>query len=113
MGRFLKKHSLSHWSLKEALEAADDMDPEAMGQAKAYQREDDRADAEKQNMIKKMMKTLKKEKGLVDVGEMMGLKKAADTMATTTEEDKKAKKKKESSKSGKSALKSPKQASGT
>merc|ERR1719233_1537016 len=31
-------------------------------------------------MIKKMMTTLKKEKGMVDVGEMMGLKKAADTM---------------------------------
>merc|ERR1712083_139995 len=97
--RFLKKHSLSHWSLKEALEAADDMDPEVMGQAKAEQREDDRADEEKQEMIKKMMSTLKKEKGLVDVGEMMGLKKAAETVGAgqqadaTSEKDKKKTKK--------------------
>merc|ERR1712019_317605 len=100
MGRFLKKHSLSHWSLKEALEAADDMDPEAMGQAKAYQREDDRADAEKQNMIKKMMTALKKEKGLVDVGEMMGLKKAAETVKGEEKPSDKDKKKK-AAKSGK------------
>merc|ERR1712137_1305504 len=37
--RFLKKHSLSHWSLKEALESADDLSPEIMGQANADQRE--------------------------------------------------------------------------
>jgi len=49
------------------------------------QRVVDRADEDKQNMIKKMMTTLKKEKGLVDVGEMMGLKKAADTMAVDKE----------------------------
>merc|ERR1711920_419427 len=78
--RFLKKHSLTHWSLKEALETASDLSPEVMGQANVEQRADDRADEEKQDMIKKMMSTLKKEKGLVDVGEMMGLKKAADTM---------------------------------
>merc|ERR1712083_98462 len=109
--RFLKKHSLSHWSLKEALEAADDMDPEVMGQAKADQREDDRADEEKQEMIKKMMSTLKKEKGLVDVGEMMGLKKAAEAINPEKVVDtKKVKKKtnKPASAQATSALKSPK-----
>merc|ERR1712183_69666 len=66
-----------------------------MGQAKAEQREDDRADDEKQEMIKKMMTTLKKEKGLVDVGEMMGLKKAADTIQPEKpDETKKPKQKK-------------------
>mmetsp|Transcript_90781 Transcript_90781/g.157034 ORF Transcript_90781/g.157034 Transcript_90781/m.157034 type:complete len:1612 (-) Transcript_90781:46-4881(-) len=92
--RFLKKHSLAHWSLKEALEVTSDLQPEVMGQAEAVQREDDRADREKQEMIQKMMTTLKKEKGLVDVGEMMGLKKAAETMGVN-EESSKSKQKKE------------------
>jgi len=86
--KFLKKHSLSHWSIKEALEVADDLSAEVMGQANVDQREVDRADEEKQQMIKKMMTTLKKEKGLVDVGEMMGLKKAADAMGVEKEPDK-------------------------
>lgn len=85
--RLLKKHTLSSWSLKEALEAASDLSPEVMSYAQAEQRADDLADEEKQQMIKKMMTALKKEKGMVDVGEMMGLKKAADTM-----EDKEASK---------------------
>merc|ERR1711939_512371 len=71
--RFFKKHTVSHWSLPEALEIASDLSPEVMGQANLEQREDDRAADEKQKMISKMMTTLKKEKGLVDVGEMMGL----------------------------------------
>ncbi|CAK0819078.1 unnamed protein product [Prorocentrum cordatum] len=85
--RFLKKHSLSSWSLKEAIETASDISDEIMGQARTVQREDDRADEEKQEMIKKMMTTLKKEKGLVDVGEMMGLKKAADAVGVESELD--------------------------
>merc|ERR1712032_1220919 len=92
--RFLKKHSLSHWSLKEALEATDDLSPEVMGQAKADQREDDRADEEKQEMIKKMMTTLKKEKGMVDVGEMMGLKKAVEKLNVEKPDETKGKRKK-------------------
>lgn len=78
--RFLKEHSLARWSLKEALETASDLDPEILGEARAEQREDDLAAAEKQQMIQKMMTTLKKEKGLVDMGEMMGLKQAADAL---------------------------------
>lgn len=85
---FLKKQSLSRWSLKEALETASDIADEVMGQAKIEQREDDRADQEKQQMIQKMMTTLKKEKGLVDVGEMMGLKKAADALGADKDKDK-------------------------
>eukprot|EP00929_Paragymnodinium_shiwhaense_P006457 TRINITY_DN10993_c0_g1_i3.p1 TRINITY_DN10993_c0_g1~~TRINITY_DN10993_c0_g1_i3.p1 ORF type:complete len:853 (+),score=190.40 TRINITY_DN10993_c0_g1_i3:42-2600(+) len=95
---FFKKHTVSSWSLKEALEAAGDVGEEIMGQARIEQREDDRAEQDKQAMIKKMMTTLKKEKGLVDVGEMMGLKKAAETMgageqAAASPEDDKTKKK--------------------
>eukprot|EP00931_Biecheleriopsis_adriatica_P085816 TRINITY_DN60604_c0_g1_i1.p1 TRINITY_DN60604_c0_g1~~TRINITY_DN60604_c0_g1_i1.p1 ORF type:complete len:1602 (-),score=424.61 TRINITY_DN60604_c0_g1_i1:26-4804(-) len=90
--KFLKKHSISRWSLKEALEASADISEEVMGRAKMEQREDDRAEEEKQQMIKKMMTTLKKEKGLVDMGEMMGLKKAADALGTqpSKEDDAKA-----------------------
>merc|ERR1711865_814101 len=91
--RFFKKHTLSHWSLPEALEIISDRSPEVMGQANMEQREDDRAADEKQKMIQKMMKTLKKEKGLVDVGEMMNLKKAADTMGVKDETVKKKKEK--------------------
>merc|ERR1712228_577622 len=58
--RFFKKHSLAHWSLTDALEAISDLSPEIMGQAQVIQREDDRADDEKQQMIQKMMTTLKK-----------------------------------------------------
>jgi len=115
--RFFKKHTLAHWSLPEALEIVSDLSPEVMGQAQVEQREDDRAADEKQKMISKMMTTLKKEKGLVDVGEMMGLKKAADKMGGNKETDKK-KKGKASSKTGaesektgtKSSLKTPPQA---
>merc|ERR1712194_29421 len=91
--RQFKKHTLSHWSLKEALEAAEDRSAEILGYAKAVQRDDDRADDDKQKMIKKMMGTLKKEKGLVDVGEMMNLKKAAEEVGSEnkTEQDKKKK----------------------
>ncbi|CAE8628173.1 unnamed protein product [Polarella glacialis] len=85
---FLKKHSISSWSLKEALEASEDLSEEILGRARIEQREDDRADEDKQAMIKKMMTTLKKEKGLVDVGEMMNLKKAADTLGEKPEEKK-------------------------
>mmetsp|Transcript_87340 Transcript_87340/g.154842 ORF Transcript_87340/g.154842 Transcript_87340/m.154842 type:complete len:1588 (-) Transcript_87340:74-4837(-) len=98
--RFLKKHTMSQWSLKEALEASADLSEEIIGRAKIEQREDDRAEEEKQQMIKKMMSTLKKEKGLVDVGEMMGLKKAADALGPQKEdiEQKKTGKGKEKSK---------------
>merc|ERR1712100_699661 len=89
---FFKKYALSHWSLPEALEIISDLSPEVMGQAQVEQREDDRAADEKQKMIQKMMTTLKKEKGLVDVGEMIGLKKAADTMGVKDESSKKKKK---------------------
>jgi len=94
--RFLKKYSLAHWSLKESLEVASDLSPEVLGQAQVEQRQDDRAEEEKQEMIQNMMSTLKKEKGLVDVGEMMGLKKAAETMEagkSKDEQDSKNKKK--------------------
>eukprot|EP00927_Polykrikos_kofoidii_P021890 TRINITY_DN20598_c0_g3_i1.p1 TRINITY_DN20598_c0_g3~~TRINITY_DN20598_c0_g3_i1.p1 ORF type:complete len:1650 (-),score=421.89 TRINITY_DN20598_c0_g3_i1:172-5007(-) len=105
---FFKKHSMSRWSLKEALEVSSDLSPEILGQAKNEQAEEDRAEADKQEMIQKMMTTLKKEKGLVDVGEMMNLKKAAQTMGAGEQEkkaadDKKSKKgnKKDEKKGGK------------
>merc|ERR1711897_89091 len=103
--RFMKKHTLSHWSLKEAVEAASDLHPEVMGQAQVEQRADDRADEEKQQMIQKMMTTLKKEKGLVDVGEMMSLKKAAETMGAEKKTNEGAK----SGKGKKAAAKKPKE----
>ena len=84
--RFLKKHTLSRWSLKEALELSDDISEEVMSYARQQQQADDRAEADKQQMIKKMMTTLKKEKGLVDVNEMMGLRKAAETLGETKTE---------------------------
>ncbi|CAJ1372070.1 unnamed protein product [Effrenium voratum] len=86
--RFFKKHTLSSWSLKEALEASADIGEEVMGHARVQQQMDDRAEEDKQQMIKKMMTTLKKEKGLVDVGEMMGLKKAADALDLEAEKPK-------------------------
>jgi len=86
--RFLKKHTLSSWSLKEALESSDDISEEIMGYARQQQQADDRAEADKQQMIKKMMTTLKKEKGLVDVNEMMGLRKAAETLGETKPDSK-------------------------
>lgn len=104
--RFFKKYSLAHWSLKEALEIISDLQPEVMGQAEAVQREDDHRDHEKQQMIQKMMSTLKKEKGLVDVGEVMGLKKAAEKMGTQDDKSKEKKEKKSKKSSSKSAGKS-------
>lgn len=86
--RFLKKHTLSSWSLKEALESSDDISEEIMGYARQQQQADDRAEADKQQMIKKMMTTLKKEKGLVDVNEMIGLRKAAETLGETKPDSK-------------------------
>eukprot|EP00930_Biecheleria_cincta_P032798 TRINITY_DN22736_c0_g1_i1.p1 TRINITY_DN22736_c0_g1~~TRINITY_DN22736_c0_g1_i1.p1 ORF type:complete len:1599 (+),score=379.90 TRINITY_DN22736_c0_g1_i1:30-4826(+) len=98
--RFLKKHSMSSWSLKEALESSADLAEEIMGRAKLEQREDDRAEEDKQQMIKKMMTTLKKEKGLVDVGEVMGLKKAADALGGEPKKEEDAAKK-DNAKTGK------------
>eukprot|EP00439_Symbiodinium_sp_Y106_P039335 s4157_g4.t2 len=80
--KWFKKQTMSRWSLKEALEVSSDISEEVMGYAKLQQQADDRAEEDKQQMIKKMMTTLKKESGMVDVGEMMGLKKAADALGS-------------------------------